>query len=92
MAKIVFLPHPDICPDGVVIETNSGETICSAALRNGIEIEHACEMAAACTTCHVYVREGFEHLEPADDLEEDLLDKGMGCRSRFTPQLSGSAG
>ncbi|RLA36499.1 MAG: ISC system 2Fe-2S type ferredoxin [Gammaproteobacteria bacterium] len=78
MAKIVFLPHHSVCPDGAVIEANSGETICSAALRNGIEIEHACEMAAACTTCHVYVREGFEHLEPADDLEEDLLDKAWG--------------
>lgn len=43
MPKIVILPHQDLCPDGAVLEANSGETILDAALRNGIEIEHACE-------------------------------------------------
>jgi ferredoxin, 2Fe-2S len=78
MTKIVFLPHEEICPQGAVIEANPGESICQAALRNGIEIEHACEMSCACTTCHVYVREGFDSLETADDLEEDYLDKAWG--------------
>lgn len=78
MTKIVFLPHEDICPEGAVIEANPGESICQTALRNGIEIEHACELSCACTTCHVYVREGFDSLEMADDLEEDYLDKAWG--------------
>ena len=39
MPKIVILPHQDLCPDGAVLEANSGETILDAALRNGIEIE-----------------------------------------------------
>lgn len=43
MPKIVFLPHQDLCPDGVVVEAETGETILDAALRSGIEIEHACE-------------------------------------------------
>ena len=43
MPKIVILPHQDLCPDGAVLEANSGETILDVALRNGIEIEHACE-------------------------------------------------
>ena len=43
MPKIVILPHQELCPDGAVLEANSGETILDAALRNGIEIEHACE-------------------------------------------------
>ena len=50
MPKIVILPHQDLCPDGAVLEANSGETILDAALRNGIEIEHACEKSCACTT------------------------------------------
>lgn len=78
MPKIVFLPHTTICPEGAVVEAEPGESVCAAALRNGIEIEHACEMSCACTTCHVYVREGFDTLEPADDLEEDFLDKAWG--------------
>lgn len=78
MPKIVFLPHADICPQGAVIEANTGESICQAALRNHIAIEHACEMSCACTTCHVIVREGYFSLEPADELEEDYLDKAWG--------------
>jgi 2Fe-2S ferredoxin len=78
MPQIVFLPHEDICPEGAVIEVESGVTVCDAALANGIEIEHACEKSCACTTCHVVVREGFDSMEVADELEEDLLDKAWG--------------
>ncbi|WP_323847091.1 ISC system 2Fe-2S type ferredoxin [Microbulbifer magnicolonia] len=78
MPKIVFLPHAEICPEGKVVEVESGVTICDAALENGIEIEHACEKSCACTTCHVIVREGFYSLEEPDELEEDLLDKAWG--------------
>lgn len=32
MPKIVFLPHQDLCPDGIVVEAVTGETIrCRAA-------------------------------------------------------------
>ncbi|MEW5248249.1 ISC system 2Fe-2S type ferredoxin [Microbulbifer sp. 2201CG32-9] len=78
MPKIVFLPHAEICPEGKVIEVDSGVSICDAALANGIEIEHACEKSCACTTCHVIVREGFDSMEEPDELEEDLLDKAWG--------------
>jgi len=78
MPKIVFMPHETICPKGAVIEAEKGESICRVALRNGIDIEHACEMSCACTTCHVLVREGFDSMEEADDLEEDYLDKAWG--------------
>ena len=78
MTEIVLLPHHEICPEGAVIEAEQGETVCEALLRNGIDIEHACEMSCACTTCHVIVREGFESLAEADELEEDYLDKAWG--------------
>jgi len=78
MTQIVVLPHGELCPDGAVIEAAPGQTVCDALLENDIEIEHACEKSCACTTCHVVVREGFSSLEPADDLEEDLLDKAWG--------------
>ncbi|MFT0213498.1 ISC system 2Fe-2S type ferredoxin [Pseudomonas sp. F1_0610] len=78
MPQIIFLPHPELCPDGAVVEAEKGESVMEAALRNGIEIEHACEMSCACTTCHVLVRDGFESLEPSDELEDDMLDKAWG--------------
>ena len=61
-----------------MIEAEQGESVCEALLRNDIDIEHACEMSCACTTCHVIVREGFDSLEEADELEEDYLDKAWG--------------
>ena len=78
MTEIVVLPHHEIYPEGAVIEAEQGESVCEALLRNDIEIEHACEMSCACTTCHVIVREGFDSLEEADELEEDYLDKAWG--------------
>ena len=78
MTEIVVLPHHEICPEGAVIEAEQGESVCEALLRNDIEMEHACEMSCACTTCHVIVREGFDSLEEADELEEDYLDKAWG--------------
>ncbi|MFP5430915.1 MAG: ISC system 2Fe-2S type ferredoxin [Gammaproteobacteria bacterium] len=78
MPQIVFLPHHEICPDGAVIEAEKGESICEAAVRHGIKIEHACEMSCACTTCHVVVREGVDSLNEMDDLEADMLDKAWG--------------
>ena len=81
MAFIKLLPHFELCPDGAEFETKSDESICEAALREGIKIEHACEMSCACTTCHVIVREGFDDLDEASETEEDMLDKAWGLES-----------
>jgi 2Fe-2S ferredoxin len=78
MTQIIVLPQPDLCPDGAVIDAKPGESICQTLLENDIMLEHACEMSCACTTCHVIVREGFASLNPADEDEEDLLDKAWG--------------
>ena len=87
MPRIIVLPHTEICPEGALIDdAPSGKSICETLLANGIEIEHACEMSCACTTCHVVVREGGESLNEADELEEDLLDKAWGLEA--TSRLS----
>lgn len=78
MPQVIFLPHEELCPEGKVVEAQAGISICDLALANGIEIEHACEKSCACTTCHVIVREGFESLNEADELEDDMLDKAWG--------------
>ncbi len=78
MTKLIVLPHEVLCPEGAVIEAEKGKSICENLLNSDVEIEHACEMSCACTTCHVIVREGFDSLEEADELEEDYLDKAWG--------------
>jgi len=78
MPEIIILPHEEICPEGAVINVESGTSLCNAMLDNGIEIEHACEKSCACTTCHVHVREGFDSLEEATEQEDDYLDKAWG--------------
>ena len=78
MTQLIVLPHVELCPDGAVIEAEVGKSICENLLANEIALDHACEMSCACTTCHVIVREGFNSLEAAEEIEEDLLDKAWG--------------
>ena len=86
MPKIKVLPGHVLCPRGAEIEAESGKSICDSLLENHIEIEHACEKQAACTTCHVVLRKGFDSLEPAEEKEEDMLDKAWGLEA--TSRLS----
>jgi len=78
MTQIIVLPHEELCPEGALFEAQPGTSICDSLLANGIDIEHACEKSCACTTCHVVIREGFESLGEAEELEEDMLDKAWG--------------
>ena len=89
MTQVTVLPHPQVCPDGAVIEVVGDQSLCHALLQNHIEIEHACEMSRACTTCHVVVREGFNSLDPSDEEEDDLLDRAWGLEpnSRLSCQI-----
>lgn len=89
MPQIIILPHAERCPEGAVLEANTGDSLIEVALDAGINIEHACEKACACTTCHVILREGFDSLEESDELEDDLLDKAWGLEpdSRLSCQV-----
>lgn len=90
MPQLIFLPHPERCPEGAVIQANPGDNLIEVALAAGVDIEHACEMACACTTCHVIIREGFETLEESEESEDDLLDKAWGLEpdSRLSCQVA----
>lgn len=78
MPNIIVLPHVELCPQGTVIEAQSGKSICDVLLENGVDIEHACDQVCACTTCHVIVREGYQSLPAPEEQEEDMLDKAWG--------------
>jgi len=86
--RIRVLPHAELCPQGAEFEAAPGTSLCDQLLEHGIAIEHACEKSCACTTCHVVVREGLESLAPAEEKEEDMLDKawGLEANSRLSCQ------
>lgn len=89
MPVVKILPHESLCPQGDQFEVPEGTVLCRALLERGIEIEHACELSCACTTCHVIVREGGRSLEPATEDEDDMLDKawGLTAQSRLSCQV-----
>lgn len=94
MPKIIILPHSDLCPEGAELSGSTGESVLDVALKNGIDIEHACEKSCACTTCHLIIREGFDSLDESDELEDDMLDKAwglepesrLGCQARIADE------
>jgi len=58
----------------------------------GVFLDHACGGSCACTTCHVWIKEGAEGLSEAEDDELDRLDMAadqqlnsrLGCQAVIT--------
>ena len=65
-------------PEGTQLEAQSGDTLLDVALDNGLEMPHECGGNCACTTCHIYVLEGFENLSPMEEVEVDRLSSAEG--------------
>lgn len=76
---------PDKIPYG---ETGQPGSILSVALESGIDIEHSCGGVCACSTCHVYVKDGLETCnEPTDDELDQLEEaRGYAINSRLSCQ------
>lgn len=89
MPKVTF-KLGDVGQD-VTVEAKEGQSILDVALDNHIDLEHNCGGNCACTTCHVIVREGMDHLSGMDEDEEDRLDTAegltltsrLGCQARI---------
>lgn len=85
MPKIRFLP------DNIETEVPAGTSILEAARACGAQVGSACGGVCACSTCHVYVKEGFDHLSEVEEKEEDIIEKAfdvrptsrLGCQSRL---------
>jgi 2Fe-2S ferredoxin len=62
------------------ILASKGESLLEAAMDAGINIEHACGGVCACSTCHIYVEQGMEHLSEATEAEEDRVEEAPGLQ------------
>ena len=51
------------------------QSILEVILDNGIELHHNCGGVCACSTCHLYVNKGSEHLAELSDKEEDFIEE-----------------
>ena len=88
MPKVTFLP------DGNEIEVPAGTTILQAAKKAHAQVGFACGGVCACSTCHVYVKEGLDSLSEQQENEEDILDKAfavrptsrLGCQSKLSDE------
>ena len=65
------------------------ESILDVALNYGVRLDHACGGNCACTTCHVWVKEGANLMTDMEDDEADKLDMAadlqlnsrLGCQA-----------
>ena len=73
------------------------ESLLDVALNHGVRLDHACGGNCACTTCHIWVKEGAGNLSEMDDDEADRLDMAadlqlnsrLGCQAVITKPGSG---
>lgn len=56
------------------------QSLLEVALLNDIELHHNCGGVCACSTCHVYINKGEDHLEELSDKEEDFIDRAVNPR------------
>ena len=82
--KITFMPRdvtveidPERLPYG---HDGQPGSILDVALGAGIDIDHACGGVCACSTCHVFVREGLDTCNESTDEEEDMLENAPGLK------------
>lgn len=57
-----------------------GQSLLEVALTHEIALHHNCGAVCACSTCHLYVDLGSEHLEEISDKEEDFIDRAVNPR------------
>jgi 2Fe-2S ferredoxin len=74
MPKLTFLP------DNLSIEVPPGTSILRAGEKAGAKIGSACGGVCACSTCHVWVRQGLASLNEQSDRELDILDRAFEVR------------
>jgi 2Fe-2S ferredoxin len=96
MAKITYIDAAGVAR---TVDGEIGSTVMETAIKNGVPgIEAECGGACACSTCHVYVDEGWrEKTGEPSPMEEDMLDfafdvkpnSRLSCQIKVTEALDG---
>lgn len=56
------------------------QSLLEVCLDNNIELHHNCGAVCACSTCHIYIDKGMDHLAELGDKEEDFIDRAVNPR------------
>lgn len=75
------MPKVRFEPDGIEIEVPVGTSLLEASNKAHAQVGSACGGVCACSTCHVYVKQGLGDLAPASEREEDIMDKAFDVRA-----------
>ncbi|MFN0207084.1 MAG: 2Fe-2S iron-sulfur cluster-binding protein [Planctomycetota bacterium] len=90
--QITYLPADitiDVDPAKIPYDRHGQPgSVLEIALAHGIDIDHACGGVAACSTCHVIVKDGYNSIPEPTDREQDYLDMapGLTATSRLACQ------
>jgi len=57
-----------------------GVSLLEVLLDNDIELHHNCGAVCACSTCHLYVKSGEQHIKELSDKEENFIDRAVNPR------------
>ncbi len=92
MPTITVLPHADSARTGAAFDAEVGKSLCVNLLDHGVPIEHACEMSAACTTCHVIVQAGLRCARAVGRQRGRPARPGVGADAAFAAVVPGDDG
>jgi 2Fe-2S ferredoxin len=90
------MPKVRFVKENLEVDVPEGTTILEASRRAGAPEGDRCGGVCACSTCHVYVSEGFENTSELEDEEFDILDKAfavrmtsrLGCQAKINGPIS----
>ncbi len=78
MPKITFIDSEGARTE-VQVEPGKANLL-EIAEEHGAKLGSACGGVCACSSCHVYIREGQDSLAEMEEAEEDRLDMGFDVR------------
>lgn len=64
----------------VLNDVEAGDSLLEILLNNSVDLHHNCGAVCACSTCHLYVNKGAEHIQELSDKEEDFIDRAVNPR------------
>ena len=90
------MPIVRFIKENLEVDVPEGTTILEASRLAGAPEGDRCGGVCACSTCHVYVVDGFDQTSEVQDEEFDILDKAfdvrmtsrLGCQARIEGDIS----
>ena len=73
----IYNPRGELEAEGVV---EPGTDLLHASVKLGAKHGSACGGVCSCSTCHVWVKQGFDSLSEQEENEADILDRAFDVK------------